>query len=964
MDLTAFFCALIFATFAPEILKRSTLTIILIVAKMKKVKALLTSFMMVFVANAMFAQTPISITVNNGSKITGTTSQTFADILDTHSIAASDVTSLIISGPMKDGDIATLRTLTNMTTLDMTGVTLVPEGTGEPFVPSNPFITAVDSVWTTELGPIGQNAPVPHGITSATKLPSHIFDGMQNLQSVTIPTSVTTFGDYCFMNCKALTTVNNISRVTDLGGHTFLWCTSLQTFTIPDNVLELNSTFMGCTALTSVTFPATEKLTTIVGAFARCISFNLNNGAIPSTVRTIGDYAFFKCESLTKIVLPEAGLTSLGGFAFEYCKELVTVENFDKITQKEIPSYLFMNDAKLTYISFPDGITAVRGYAFNGCENMDSEIKLCEGLTAVDYQAFNNCKKLKFKPEENGTMLPTTLASIADFAFNNCKLFAGEIVYPTQTDNTIHDQVFQGTAVTSVTIPQGITTIAHSAFENAQLKGELFFPKSVTDIGYGSFAHNHGVTSIVVEGSDAGSSRDLTVGEWCFNDLSSLQTVTIGENIKNITFNARAFIYDRALQYFNIPKGATLKVGEECFAQNESLARVDFGEGASVSEIYKAGFAGCHVLANAEVNELIKNLTVLHEGVFKDCLAVTDLVIPSSVEWIFNDAFGGTGAVGHYVSLHSITVSRNEAPSIGYVDGTYTVGDEEQMKTEHPFGPEVVANPNMCEIRFTGAANNDESVESYRANPKFMEILTKTLNENDVTYSCVSQRGADVLLTRTMKSKWNSVVLPFAVSQAQLEQTFGIGSLAADFTLCVPAKEAFRFTVRGGIDPNHPVLVMPTKKHETDSDNDGEPDDPYHFVNVDIVGASVVDYPTGGNNGYIFTGTYNSDTPTGTPSVSAGSYFVYDNHFFSNGVANYTKAFRGWLAPVSGAAPRLVQAMAIEIADEDGETTMIGSVQDFTDKQTDHAFYTLDGRRVENPKNGIYIVNGKKVVIK
>jgi len=56
--------------------------------------------------------------------------------------------------------------------------------------------------------------------------------------------------------------------------------------------------------------------------------------------------------------------------------------------------------------------------------------------------------------------------------------------------------------------------------------------------------------------------------------------------------------------------------------------------------------------------------------------------------------------------------------------------------------------------------------------------------------------------------------------------------------------------------------------------------------------------------------------------------------------------------------------MAIEIADEDGETTMIDSVQDFTDKQAGHAYYTLDGRRVENPTNGIYIVNGKKVAIK
>ena len=304
-------------------------------------KRLLISLFTLFATGVMFGQSTITVKVND--EATSRTGATLAEILAANpEIVAGDVTSLTFETSfLKDEDIKTLRTLKNLTTLDMKDVTLVPVGTGEPIVPTNPFITnAVDSVWTTELGPTGQNAAVSYGITNANQLPSHIFDGMEKLQSVSIPTSVTTFGDYCFMNCKALTTVDNISQVTDLGGHTFLWCTSLQTFTIPNDVVALNNTFMGCTALTSVTFPTTDKLTTIAGAFARCINFNLDDGAIPSTVKHLDDYAFFKCESLTKIVLPEAGLESLGGFAFDYCSSLVEVDNFDKInlgqTQVEV----------------------------------------------------------------------------------------------------------------------------------------------------------------------------------------------------------------------------------------------------------------------------------------------------------------------------------------------------------------------------------------------------------------------------------------------------------------------------------------------------------------------------------------------------------------------------------------------------------------------------------------------------
>ena len=969
-----FFCALIFATFAPEILKRSTLTIILIVAKMKKVKALLTSFMMVFVANAMFAQTStISITVNNGSKITDTTSQTFADILSSHSIAPSNVTSLTISGPMKDGDIATLRTLTNMTTLDMAGVTFVPdlykEGDEIPEGknvgdPKSPFITAVDSVWTTELGPIDQNAAVPHGITSATKLPSHIFDGMKKLTSVTIPTSVTTFGDYCFMGCEALTTVNNIDRdidrVTDLGGHTFLWCTSLQSFEIPNDVTELHSTFMGCTALTSVTFPA--NLTTIAGAFARCINFNLINGAIPSTVRTIGDYAFFKCESLTKIVLPEAGLTSLGGFAFDYCSSLTEVVNFDKInlgeTQVEldnhqfatvtqaIPSYLFKNCVNLETITFPNNIGAVGGYAFINCTKLNSTITLSEHLRYVGYEAFANCQNLEFVPQAGGTLLPSSLTTIANLAFVDCTKFVGPINYPSQDDNTIHHGVFWRTGVTGVNIPDGITTIEAHAFENttfAESNKVLQIPASVTNIGVGAFANNPGITKVVIAN---GSNRDLFVDEWAFNNLANLEEVVFGDGLQNITLKYHAFSYNKKTNKVVIPAGANVMVGVESFVENDKLALVELGEGAKVIDIDRAGFAGCLTLPNAVANRLMQDLTEIKEAIFFNCESLYDIVIPSGVTKIDKDAFGGT------ISLKMITVSRSSAPeTVTTGTRTWTNPDTHLEETievvTYPFGENTI--PNQCMINFTGDAHNN--IASYRANEEFLRLLTKTLDEDVTAVNWVNQEGANVILKRKMASKWNSVVLPFDCTQEQLVEAFGERTLAAEFTSSNAEKEAFRFTVRSGLSNNRPVLLKPAATTSTKTD--------YTIENVNIVNPSVVPY---GDGNYSFTGIY-AKTESVVPE---NSYVSYQNHFvtFDNN-KNHSQAFRAWLQPVVYAgAPRFAQAMAIEIADEDGETTMIGNVQDFTDKQTDHAYYTLDGRRVENPTNGIYIVNGKKVVIK
>lgn len=833
-------------------------------------KALLTSFM-VFVASAMFAQTAqTAITVS-------VTAETRLDAaLFTAGVSnVTTITSLTVSGPMTDADIITLRTLTNMTTLDMTAVTLVPdlENVGGQDTPKQFFIeNAVDSVFSTELAPAEVQVNTGHyGIMSATELPSHIFDTMENLVTVTLPTAVTSLGKCCFMHCTSLTTVNNTSQLTSLGTRAFMGCYALTSFTIPDNVVELDGTFFDCINLESITFPATDRLTTIGNsAFARCYKFNLNDGFIPSTVRAVNEYAFFLCDELTKIVLPSAGLTALGGFAFDRCPKLETVENFDKIQVTVIPSYLFNKDESLKYISFPTGITQVLGYAFNDCKLIEGPIQLNEGLTTVKYAAFNNCNKLVFVPQdETHQLLPSTLSNIENLAFQGCYKLEGKIVYPEQTDHTIWNSVLQHTGITGVTLPAGTTTIMGMAFADSQIENAVTIPSTVTFIDTWAFSSN---------------------------------------KIPTLTFEA----------------GATLSLAEGAF-NNNPIKNITFGDNVTITEMGNAAFQNCPNLTNADANRLMRDVTVLNYAVFNDCRNLSEVVIPSGVTNINQNAFGGS------VSLTKITMSRATAPE--------TVSS--------PFSVSTV--PNNCEVVFEGDAANN--IASYRANADFLALMTKTLDEDVTSVNWVKQVGANVILKRKMASKWNSVVLPFDCTQDQLVEAFGTGTLAAEFTSSNAEKEVFRFTVRSGLANNSPVLLKPAAATNTKTN--------YTIENVNIVDASVAPY---GDGKYSFTGIY-AKTESVVPEYS---YVSYQNHFVTFGnIRNHSQAFRAWLEPVvSAGAPRLAQAMAIEISDEDGETTMIGSVENFTDRQTDNAYYTLDGRRVENPTNGIYIVNGKKVVVK
>lgn len=861
-------------------------------------KLLLISVLTLFATGVMFGQTSVDLgSAANSNK------QSLEAALGTTDV--SSITSLTIKGEMNDADIAYMRsTLTNLATLDMKEVTLVPdlELKGEDNVPKTPFITsesqkAVEYTFTTGLQIVeNKTRYVACGIMNAAELPSHIFDGMTSLQTVSIPSSVTTFGNYCFKDCTALKTVNILETqpLTSLGTYTFYKCTALEHFTIPSTVTSLVGTFMDCTNLKDVTMPLPSGLTEINAAFARCTNFNPANFVIPDNVTKIKEYAFYECTSLNNIVLP-------------------------------------------------DNITEFDGYCFCGCKNLQGTVKLSNNLTIVGYEAFKDCENLDFTGVE-GTFLPSGLSLIANEAFLNCKKLTGAITYPAQTNNsnTISDFAFSGTGVTSVTIPEaaGITKIEKSAFEWANITDALTIPSTVTHLGYGTFAHNPKMTSVTVTGGS--TSRDLQIEAWCFYTNNSLTSVTFGENIANISTALNSFANNEKLEYVTLPANAVLTVGETSFADNPKLERVDLGTDARVASIAKGGFKNCPLLLNAEVNELISNLSEvegkvkLNEEVFYNCTSLENLIIPANVTDIYKNAFGGN------VSLKTITVSKNSAP---YVQTSEVVQGVTQPTTV--FGATV---PNDCQIFFASDAHNN--IASYRANAEFLRLLTKTLDEDVTAVNWVNQDGADVILQRKMASKWNSVVLPFDCTQEQLVEAFGEGTLAAEFTSSNPEKEAFRFTVRSGLANNRPVLLKPkeTKSEKTD----------YTIENVNIVNAAVAPY---GDGKYLFNGIYKKTESV----VPENSYVSYQNHFVTFGnIRNHSQAFRGWLEPVASStpAPRLAQAMAIEIAGDDGETTMIDSVQDFTDKQADHAYYTLDGRRVENPTNGIYIVNGKKVVIK
>ena len=372
--------------------------------------------------------------------------------------------------------------------------------------------------------------PSTLGGVKVTSIGYNAFRNCRGLTSVTIPSGVASIGNCAFGDCAELRNVTIPSSVRNIGEWAFSGCFALKSVTIPPNVERIGGgAFNNCRGLTSVTIPA--KVASIgAAAFVYCSalrqinvdagnqSFTSIDGVLytkdrsvllvcpnavtsvemPKSVTNVGWCAFEGCSGLKSVTIPE-GVTSIESGAFKACGGLVSVTIPSSV--KIIGAEAFLNCKGLMSVTLPEGLSDIWGSAFWGCGELAS-LTLPKGLTTIGDNAFRGLGKL------TTVTIPAEVTSIGGSVFSYCggltqiNVEAGNQKY-TSVDGVLYTKdmtelVMCPDGLTSMTIPESVTSIGPGAFIGCGKLTSVMLPSGVSYIGEWTFEACNGLTSVTI----------------------------------------------------------------------------------------------------------------------------------------------------------------------------------------------------------------------------------------------------------------------------------------------------------------------------------------------------------------------------------------------------------------------------------------------------------------------------------
>ena len=364
--------------------------------------------------------------------------------------------------------------------------------------------------------------------------------------------------------------------------------------------------------------------TEVICDYAFWLCESLQSITIPNSVTSIGDGAFKMCKSLQSVTIPNS-VTSIGKEAFSSCDSLqsITIPN----SVKSIGHQAFYNCESLQSVTIPNSVTSIEDHAFSGCESHQS-VTIPNSVKSIGKEAFSGCESLQ------SVTIPNSVTSIGDYAFWGCK-YLQSITIPNSVKSIGNSAFCSCKSLQSVTIPNSVTKIGDFAFVGCESLQSITIPNSVTSIGDGAFWGCKYLQSITIPNSVR------NIGNHAFRDCNICFFIcnsTYFQNDDVCLFNKdKTAIVSRIKDCVNyiIPNSVT-SIGDYAFSGCESLQSITIPN--SVTSIGKHAFEQCNSLQSITIPN---SVTKIGGGAFWPCKSLQSVTIQNSVTNIGNYAFCG-----------------------------------------------------------------------------------------------------------------------------------------------------------------------------------------------------------------------------------------------------------------------------------------------------------------------------------
>ena len=500
-----------------------------------------------------------------------------------------------------------------------------------------------------------------------TTIGTKAFQNCTALQSLTLPENVTKLGNYAFDHCDNLSSITlnaKLTTTTAIGTYMFRYAgksAESLTVTIPEGVTTINDyMFQYASTLTTITLPST--ITKIgVHAFSSSglagenpVKFTPKSGTTYA-ITTIGNNAFATCTAITAFSIPSS-VKTFGTNIFNGCRLLAGIEVPSTMTT--IPNYFLQNTA-ISEFTIPANVTTIGQYAFSGCENL-TQITIPAKVTKIDNYAFKASGLTSIT-------IPAKVTTLGTYAFQNCTALTNvtfeENASSTSVNVTLGNYIFDGcTALSNLTLSKHIKTIGTYAFKATAIKS-MEIPEGVTSIGQNLFEDCTALEEVTL-----GNAKLKTFGKTIFLDCTALKKVTFRDGFnftKSTSFASKIFTGCTSENFeLILPKSCTILYNDVFYVSSSAglnITSIDLTNvtylgtnalknckklenvtwGTKLTNIGNYAFAGCEALQSAN----IASATTLGTYVFQGCTSLADVTLSSTIASLPNYFFKGCTAL-------------------------------------------------------------------------------------------------------------------------------------------------------------------------------------------------------------------------------------------------------------------------------------------------------------------------------